>query len=1205
MASPGRVLVTYSAPLIFLSSDQWSQIHRAIAAHMPLRNLHWKTASRPSIRTIQELDVSLVSFDTMRDEHASQIPTSLLEKPLVNIYVVTCEDNDVYKVSVKKQIKDWFTLVSQKKNQEWLILLVVRPDTRAAAGNFFQMRSSVMDKIRADFNIGKRDRCVQLAWSPGVEDPAAWADLIAKLKDGVLSAFDAAVTAREEEVKKLDSQRQMPGWNFCQYTILKASLATSFEGMNLVEDAQIQFEELEASFFHVLRERNLSWFGKLIDLKPGDDTLPLLSLTRKPYRDLLLANTISVFDYRIYLLALQCSLLGKSGRVADAGRKAATFLSGFGRRLHESKDPLPEHFVESWTYASCISVVQQCDKWADGFQLEGALLSTYNSVKGELYELARNQVEKLGVQLGHLPHTPPFTMSLPAPSRPGTPTSTSSASTVKHSGKISCEPILAAMKSRETFDKLYVSVTNRAIAMYDKGGRRKFALKLHGCVAALDLLRARNQEANSTYASLPAHYAHHSWTGLEAFMLLRAMETHAGPDKDRAWAEAALAFLRAHVTIGAQGLLGGLASNVDEKEYLERVVQGLREACADAESDVIVTGHPALVLNVPDTTAKQAEDEDGSYLHVPIRNVLPCDVHVDAVVVHLSGSDNRHFEFASEAQDGLVLVPGDNTVKLFCANPAYGTFALESSDIHLSRVIFHREHRTTQIILPVSSTSSSIAAKPALPTLVRVPRDKRDLEVRITVPSTIHLDEPPRVVVTISTGRNAVTSATLKLSAPANGRFLLREAKLEEPVEDASVENVDEWLVLQSLPCDSSIRIIVPHTHSTGGEGLKVTAQLDYNSMDSTRPTRALKVTQGVSTSLPVEVKVQDIFRGDMLFSKFTIFTVSSQHITIASTRLEVESDISSPLEIHACASPAASLTVTPSKPATFLFKLRSIADRRERDTLHLRIKYRMLREELEAIVDRHIRTALGSSELAHLSGDARARVMRWLETDGSWADLYSITGQLNVGELTNLEGDLKSAVQLVTDSLRKNNRAESRSDGTWREMVIPVDLPFMNVVAADSVLAQIISSAQIHMPSDPKDSDLFAGRPITTRLAIHTSFHWGLANEAAKERGFKMRFDVDVPIADWLVCGRKRGEFLAKDGATYEVAITLLPLRHGLLALPNVTVMPLPLAGSELTMGSMALPSAETYQLHGAQRVLVLPRGGRSTFVLDLAGGG
>jgi trafficking protein particle complex subunit 10 len=38
--------------------------------------------------------------------------------------------------------------------------------------------------------------------------------------------------------------------------------------------------------------------------------------------------------------------------------------------------------------------------------------------------------------------------------------------------------------------------------------------------------------------------------------------------------------------------------------------------------------------------------------------------------------------------------------------------------------------------------------------------------------------------------------------------------------------------------------------------------------------------------------------------------------------------------------------------------------------------------------------------------------------------------------------------------------------------------------------------------------------------------------------------------------------------------------------------------------MGAMALPSAETYQAHGAERVLVLPRGGRTTFVVDMGEG-
>lgn len=35
--------------------------------------------------------------------------------------------------------------------------------------------------------------------------------------------------------------------------------------------------------------------------------------------------------------------------------------------------------------------------------------------------------------------------------------------------------------------------------------------------------------------------------------------------------------------------------------------------------------------------------------------------------------------------------------------------------------------------------------------------------------------------------------------------------------------------------------------------------------------------------------------------------------------------------------------------------------------------------------------------------------------------------------------------------------------------------------------------------------------------------------------------------------------------------------------------------------MGSLALPNIETHQVHGAEKVLVLPRGGRSTFVVEM----
>lgn len=76
--------------------------------------------------------------------------------PLSAVY----KDLETYRSTVKKQIKDWHSTVIQKKNQEWIILQIVRPDARVAGGGFFAMKGSILDRIKADFNLDKRDRCV-------------------------------------------------------------------------------------------------------------------------------------------------------------------------------------------------------------------------------------------------------------------------------------------------------------------------------------------------------------------------------------------------------------------------------------------------------------------------------------------------------------------------------------------------------------------------------------------------------------------------------------------------------------------------------------------------------------------------------------------------------------------------------------------------------------------------------------------------------------------------------------------------------------------------------------------------------------------------------------------------------------------------------------------------------------------------------------
>lgn len=115
--------------------------------------------------------------------------------------------------------------------------------------------------------------------------------------------------------------------------------------MNLFEDALLQYEELEAAFFQVMKDKALTWFGNFIEPGPKDDSLPLLSITRKPYRDMIIANTISVFDFRVYLLARQCAVLGQMARLTEISRKVAIFLGSFGVRLREMRVSSYEYFA--------------------------------------------------------------------------------------------------------------------------------------------------------------------------------------------------------------------------------------------------------------------------------------------------------------------------------------------------------------------------------------------------------------------------------------------------------------------------------------------------------------------------------------------------------------------------------------------------------------------------------------------------------------------------------------------------------------------------------------------------------------------------------------------------------------------------------------------------------------------------------------------
>ncbi|KAI0392905.1 cis-golgi transport protein particle complex subunit [Xylariaceae sp. FL0594] len=189
------------------------------------------------------------------------------------------------------------------------------------------------------------------------ETENAWTDLIAKFRSLILSSFDMRVSQYEEDIKEKDAQRSLPGWNFCTFFILKEGLARGFESVGLVEDALVGYDELSVGLDMIIKEQGLGRSRsaanalpsytedlkklaikaratmtemsydeddeeELVDLQssqpaatqPKDvyDDIPI-SANKKPYRDLIVANNVSVFDFRCYIFARQIALLLRLG----------------------------------------------------------------------------------------------------------------------------------------------------------------------------------------------------------------------------------------------------------------------------------------------------------------------------------------------------------------------------------------------------------------------------------------------------------------------------------------------------------------------------------------------------------------------------------------------------------------------------------------------------------------------------------------------------------------------------------------------------------------------------------------------------------------------------------------------------------------------------------------------------------------------------
>ncbi|GAA5964623.1 hypothetical protein JCM3765_007645 [Sporobolomyces pararoseus] len=1185
-----KIAVAYEA---LPSAGDYESIRKDIERQLPLRNLHWvrRNAANRSIRTVNDLQVE---FRPLKEFPAITNGGSLLERPYLNLLFVVCDDNEIYRATIRSQIREWLDGVIQKQHQEWLIVHVT--STKSGGAKFYQRKSGIVDKIKADFNTGKKDRCIQVAQGASAEDPTAWAEFSNKVKEGIITTFDSNVSLYEESVRKADSQRQLEGWHFLPFFLQKEALAESFEAMTLFEEALIQYDELEASFFQNLKEHRISWINNVGGLAAGDDALPLLSTSNKPYRKLIDAGTISVFDFRIYLFARQAEMLFHLGRTVEAAKRGAYFVSTFARTLREHQALLGQNFVESWTYSACLNIVETCETHL----VTDKPVTSFVAVKAELLELAKKQLDKIGMGAGHLPMVHPFSMSLNeiSPSRPTSP----AASQPADRPPVSRKDLLDAISDQTIFDKLYIDLSQKTIQAYQTSGRKRCAIKLHAGLAGLENHRSRPVAAQKLFSQLPAHYVDLRWTSLEAHLLSQCTSLQAQLDMSKERLLSTLALIRSGIEFGAKEWnLRALREDDDDEEKQDSelassLMKDVYDLSSSLSKDFAAVAFPTFSIRLEPSTGSRASDEDGIVVTALVRNLLPCPVHVDEARLKFLTSEGEQVWFTSGKTE--LCASGETPITLFCPTAATGRMTLELSQLRFSRIIFQYSHRPISALNLAPDPRLAPATLDSTQPFIMLGQDYQAVQVEIESPETIHLDRERQVLICVDPGRNNLTKISLGFEMQTETMTLdCNRARIVGGVNGcrlaATTTNAHQ-VVLENLKPFEVVKVEIPLVGEIHDPMIRFNLNAEYTTVKRPTLRRTLRRSYTYSVGLPLAVNVQDYFRQDCLLSKFSITTDGMQGLKIQSADLEAPREVA----VKPCRNPdAAPVNISAVQTANFLFKLFCEKPNEIEGPLRLVLRYSSIEDQLNARIKDTIRTYINPEISTH---------SRWLLTNvlrrvNRSVDLRKYANDENLRNLSFSESFWRQEVarcttdnaqqDLVLEAIRQIYQdlslPESNSTSSfWRRLEIPLDLPSLSILNLVSVI--------------PSLTRVEVGQPITTTVSIHSSFKW---RREGIDEPTKLRYEVIVNSAEWIVSGRSRGEFsVSETRRDYSIQLTLIPLKPTALFLPSISIQPLdPLDSQQQDLRI----TCETQHVAAATTVEVLPVLMRSSWEVRMAANG
>lgn len=232
----------------------------------------------------------------------------------------------------------------------------------------------------------------------------------------------------------------------------------------------------------------------------------------------------------------------------------------------------------------------------------------------------------------------------------------------------------------------------------------------------------------------------------------------------------------------------------------------------------------------------------------------------------------------------------------------------------------------------------------------------------------IHIEKPNSVIVEISTGANAILRGELSLRAASAG-LRLRTADAEISAGETPVLRNSQTGIVSFGELSPSGTTSIKIPYSTENELREIVVRIEVNYTTDKGEFIYVCIPR-ISVMLPLAVNVQDVFKQDALFCKFAIGTSTSMPLRISNCYVEANDmfDASSPSlagqEVDVFVRQPLSL-VSRITPRINSSEFKPDANERR---LSLHIEYRCLDQEICAIIEKELWTALTTMSLKAFS---------------------------------------------------------------------------------------------------------------------------------------------------------------------------------------------------------------------------------------------